>query len=412
MRGNSHQEGSEVLANNGNSTASGSPSDADSHKDRDHNVVDATTGLNHVILVAAWTVIIALILVFINEFTDKAIPSWGIIASLLFGHFILFLVIIRIMRLILRSLLPKNDVERATQKWHQANEKRIPLIQYTVYNVSWIFGVSFLLVLTEILALLNDQGLAPVYAALIPLYLLSGAALCNSVVCRSTSLIAAFTWTLILAQLVMYNIKVEEVYNDTDLPWILVLVPALALVSVWVTAFAFIWAQFIRGAFHLHQYQMESLTLYLVAGSAFLVSLVALQAALQGVAVFTSSSSSDEKISAGSALAGACAFFAGLSITIDHVLREALSRMGGERPQALVRSRDGGWYVDEYRTHQNWVLTGDVESSKISSGEREKGCGCCGSLELVTRSGLGVDEQYSEDEETPLTRGSQGSRGT
>ena len=134
-------------------------------------------GLNHVVLVAAWTAIVALILVFVNEFTSNAIPSWGIFLVLLFGHFVLFLVVLRILRLVLHSLLPKNDAERATQKWHQANEKRIPLIQYTVYNVGWVFGVSFLLVLVEVLALLYYEGSAPLYACLVPIYILSGTAL-------------------------------------------------------------------------------------------------------------------------------------------------------------------------------------------------------------------------------------------
>lgn len=397
-------------ARTSNSTSSSAVSAVEWQKQRDTSIVEACLGLNHVVLVAAWTAIVAIILVFVNEFTSNAIPSWGIFLVLLFGHFVLFLVVLRIMRLVLHSLLPKNDAERATQKWHQANEKRIPLIQYTVYNVGWVFGVSFLLVLVEVLALLYYEGSAPLYACLVPIYLLSGAALLISIVCKSTSLIGAVSWASILAQTLLYNLKVEEAYNGTSLSWTDVLIPADVFVLVWIAVVLYVWVQYLRSVFHLHQYQMESLALYFLAGSAFVLALVALTAYLDNDAeVF--GLVPDVKFATGAALVGACAFFAGLSIAVDNVLRSAIERMGGERPRTLVKTVGGSWDVDYQNTHQNFLITGDIESSKfaylaVNTGERS--CGCCSSLELVTRPifGFGDEEEGGQaDESTPLRSG-------
>ena len=404
-------------ANGSHSNATGSTTSGSLigvQQERDKSVVEAAMGLNHVVLVAAWTSIAALILVFVNEFTDNAIPSWGIFTVLLFGHFVLLLVVMRILRLILRSLLPKNDAERSTQKWHQANEKRIPLIQYTVYNVSWVFGVSFLLVLVEIFAMLYYLGLAPVYAPLVPIYLLTGVALTNSIICRSTSLIGALTWAAALTQTLLYNLKAVE---DTSalLTWTVVLVPTFFLVSMWIVAVLFIWLQYLRGAYHLREYQAECLGLYFLAGAAFFLAAYGLLAYLQGDEIF--GAVPDQKLATGAAIVGACAFFAGLSIAVDHIVRAAVERMGGERPKTLVRTAGGGWDVDWNNTYQNYVITGDIESAKFShlGGSGEKGCGCCATIELVTRNTLlcgfgedreGFDDRNSDEdsETTPLAR--------
>ena len=392
-------------------TSSGESGLSEVRQERDKSVFEAAMGLNHFVLVAAWTSIAALILVFVNEFTNNAIPTWGIFTVLLFGHFVLLLVVMRILRLVLRSLLPKNDAERSTQKWHQANEKRIPLIQYTVYNVSWVFGVSFLLVIVEVLALLYYEGLVPIYACLLPIYLLSGLALINSMLCRSTSVMGMLSWLAIFSQTLLYNIK-EMTETSNLLTWTQVLLPALILVALWLVAVLFIWLQYLRGFYHLHQYQVECLVLYFFAGSAFFLSAYGLLSLLNGQEIF--GAVPDMQFATGSAIVGACAFFAGLSIAIDNVVRAAIDRMGGERPRTLVRTASGGWDVDWNNSHQNYLLTGDIESAKfshlVSSGER--GCGCCASLELVTRNtlcgfGEGRDtfnERNSDDEETTPLR--------
>lgn len=368
------------------SATSGASSSTDFRtQDRDKSVYEAALGLNHFVLVAAWTSIAALILVFINEFTNNAIPSWGIFTVLFFGHFVLLLVVMRILRLILRSLLPKNDAERSTQKWHQANEKRIPLIQYTVYNVSWIFGVSFLLVIIEVLALLYYEGVAPVYASLAPIYLLTGVALINSVLCRSTSLVGALTWGALFTQTLLYNLK--EVASTADLlTWTEVLIPAFAVIVMWLVVVLFIWIQYLRSVYHLHQYQVECLVLYFLAGSAFFVSGYGLMAYLEGQEIF--GAVPDQKFATGAAIVGACFFFSGLSIAMDNIVRAAIDRMGGERPRTLVRTAGGSWDVDWNNSHQNYLIMGDIESAKFKHlvGSGERGCGCCASLELVARN--------------------------
>jgi hypothetical protein len=226
------------------------------------------------------------------------------------------------------------------------------------------------------------------------------------------------SWLAIFSQTLLYNIK--EMSETSDLlTWTQVLLPALILVALWLVAVLFIWLQYLRGFYHLHQYQVECLVLYFFAGSAFFLSGYGLLSLLNGQEIF--GAVPDMQFATGSAIVGACAFFACLSIAIDIVVRAAIDRMGGERPRTLVRTASGGWDVDWNNSHQNYLLTGDIESAKfshlVSSGER--GCGCCASLELVTRNtlcgfGEGRDtfnERNSDDEETtPLRAASRDNR--
>ena len=413
--GNTTDEHVSLLDSARSTTESSTSTASFSNKERDKYVLEATQSLNHFVVIAAWTAIVAMIFVFVNEFTDNAIPTWSIFAVLFFGHFLLFIVVIRIMRLILRSLLPKNDAEKATQRWHQANEKRIPLIQYTVYNVSWIFGASFLLVIIEILALLYFENIAPVYASLVPIYLFSGAALMNSILCRSTSWAGALSWALIFAQTILYHIKEEEAYNGTSLNWTEVLIPAFVFIISWIGIIIYVWIQYLRSYLHLQQYQMESLSLYFLAGAAAFVSLYGLMSFLNQQEVF--GNVSDEKFATGAALVAICAFFIGLSIAVENIIRATIERMGGERPKALIKTSNGGWDMDYDNAFQNYVITGDIESTKFShlvnSDDKEKSCGCCSSLELVTRRtlfGFSEGRGDSDEESMPLTRGGSSDR--
>jgi hypothetical protein len=86
--------------------------------------------------------------------------------------------------LVLKSLVAKNEQERQTARWHQANEKRIPLIQFLMYNLSWILGISAVLVVVEILVYLETYGYVPTYSFLVPIYIVIGFALLSALICR------------------------------------------------------------------------------------------------------------------------------------------------------------------------------------------------------------------------------------
>lgn len=150
---------------------------------RDKYVTDAVHGLNHILLVAAWSIILALVLVFTNEYVG-VIPLWSIFMILWIGHFIVFVIFLNMIRQMLRSLLAKNDAERLTQRWHQANERRIPLIQYLMFHLLWTLGISFMLVIFEILLYLSLVGMAPSWSPLVPAYIVVAISFSNSLVCR------------------------------------------------------------------------------------------------------------------------------------------------------------------------------------------------------------------------------------
>jgi hypothetical protein len=150
---------------------------------RDRYVIDAVQGLNYILLITAWTIIVALALVFVNEYTAN-IPVWSIFLVLWIGHFILFIVFVHMIRQMLRSLLAKNDAERLTQRWHQANERRIPLIQYLMFHLLWALGISFMLVIFEILLYLSLIDAVPSYVPLVPVYVVALISFSNSLVCR------------------------------------------------------------------------------------------------------------------------------------------------------------------------------------------------------------------------------------
>jgi hypothetical protein len=151
---------------------------------RDKLVMDAVSNLNIFPSIFSWTCIIALIIIFIDEYTDDAIPLWVIFLDLWIGHLALFALSIYCLNLVLKSLLSKNEFERQTARWHQANEKRIPLIQYLVYNIAWILGISTMFVITEVLLYLHDYSTVPAYGFLVPIYAIIIISLLSAILCR------------------------------------------------------------------------------------------------------------------------------------------------------------------------------------------------------------------------------------
>jgi hypothetical protein len=151
---------------------------------RDKHVADAVENLYLVVVICAVALFAALCVEVINCFVPGSMPTWTLFLFLWVGHFVLLIVLFQSVKHMLHAMISKSTRERFSQKWHQANERRIPLIQYAVYHIGWIFGLSFALVITEIIAYLAVVGVIPAYAAFIIPYIIIGGALSNSLVCR------------------------------------------------------------------------------------------------------------------------------------------------------------------------------------------------------------------------------------
>jgi heme/copper-type cytochrome/quinol oxidase subunit 2 len=151
---------------------------------RDQKAVDAVENLYLVVVVTAITMFLTLCVEVINCFTANAIPLWVMFMFLWMGHFAIGVVVFQSVKYMLQSMISKNNRERFSQKWHQANERRIPVVQFVVYHVAWILGISFSLICGEIIVYLAVTNTVPMYAAFIIPYFIIGIALSNSLVCR------------------------------------------------------------------------------------------------------------------------------------------------------------------------------------------------------------------------------------
>ena len=100
----------------------------------DVNVKDAVHYLNYVVAIVSWTVIVTLIFLLINENTGNVIPTWVIFITIWVGHLILFVVSVRIVRLVFHSLLAK---ERC-----RANGIKIQFYSYPVFG--WLYSDTIL----------------------------------------------------------------------------------------------------------------------------------------------------------------------------------------------------------------------------------------------------------------------------
>lgn len=151
---------------------------------RDKHVFDAVDGLNKLFLAISITVLLVLILILVDEFTARVVPIWGIFLVIWLGHVALFLISLSIARLLLSSVLSKSERVRFSQRWHQANEKRIPLIQFVLFQLLWILSLSFALVIFEILLYLAIVEVTSYLPVLIFSYIIIGGALLFAFLCR------------------------------------------------------------------------------------------------------------------------------------------------------------------------------------------------------------------------------------
>jgi len=361
---------------------------------RNKYVFDAVDTLSFIFLLLAWTIIFVLILIFINEYTD-AIPLWGIFLVIWVGHFILFLLTLRIIRLILRSLFTRKDQERFTQRWHQANEKRIPLIQYVFYHLAWILGLSMMILIFEILLYLYYNGQVPLWSTLIPLYIITGVATLNSMICRSTSTSSALTWSLLLTLTVMFNIFI---YYPNSITYDNLFVPVFILIGLWICIVLYVWMNYILANYRLKSFQIEALSFYTVSFVILLLSSVSLLLYYDNETFY---GYSYQKIATGCAIIGVCCFFIAFYRVIVATLSTAVRRMGAERPLSLIKLESGGWDIDENNNFELYLILGEVETNApIFLSEKTVVdryiCSCCNStIEMISGCSTSTDKQNS-----------------
>lgn len=137
-------------------------------------------------------ILIFQILLLVDCIYLNVIPLWAIFLVLWLGHGLLFLVVCSSVSFIFKSLqkfstskISSNVNEsRSTQQWHQANEKLIPLIQYTMYNHAYILSASLVAVMCEVLIYLSTLSIVPEYSFIVPIYVAVGIAFSNALLCK------------------------------------------------------------------------------------------------------------------------------------------------------------------------------------------------------------------------------------
>jgi hypothetical protein len=137
-------------------------------------------------------ILIFQILLLVDCVYQNVVPSWALFLVLWLGHGWLFVVVCSSVSFIFKSLqkfssskLPSNVTEsKSTQQWHQANEKLIPLIQYTMYNHAYVLSASVVTVTCEILIYLSTLSIVPEYSFLVPIYVVVGIAFSNALLCK------------------------------------------------------------------------------------------------------------------------------------------------------------------------------------------------------------------------------------
>ena len=352
---------------------------------RDKNVYDAVDTLSLIFLLLSYTIIFILILLFINEYTNDSIPIWGIFLVIWFSHLLLLILTIRIIRLIVKSLFHSNN-DRFTQKWHQTNEKRIPLIQFIFYHLAWILGLSLILLIYEILLFLYYYQQLPLWSSLIPLYIITGILTLNSIICKSTQTSLAITYSLLLILIIMINIYI---LYPLSLSLSSLFIPVFIIISIWISLTIYIWINYILSNYRLKSFQIEALSFYTISFIVLLLSLVSLLLYYNDDTFY---GYNYQKIAIGCAIISICCFFIGLYRVIVASLSTAIRRMGAERPLSLIQLDNGGWDIDDNNNYENFIILGEVETNapifvtKIEKTVIDRYiCGCCNStIEMIS----------------------------
>ena len=159
---------------------------------RQNYIEYAVSQLQIIAYLAVFILLTIQALVLVNCVRQYTIPVWALFLVLWLGHGCLFVITIISISNIFKSMQKCNSMRppitghdtRIAQQWHHANEKLIPLIQYTMYNHACILSISFTLLICEILVYLSIHLVVPAYSFLFPIYVVAGFSLSNAFICK------------------------------------------------------------------------------------------------------------------------------------------------------------------------------------------------------------------------------------
>ena len=321
---------------------------------RDERLKLSADGLYYLFLIAAWTTILALLLTFINLY-NGAIPLYAVFIIFWTGHVLLIFMMLRILRSMILSVIGTGKLE-STHRWHLANERRFPLLQYLLFQISWILGISAVLFVFEILLYLYYSDAVTLSAVTVPIYILSSICLLNSMLCKNYTWHAAAAWFLVLIQCILINLK--QTHNITD-DYELLLAPTYLLIHVWMAMSTWTFLNYYLAFYELKTWQLESLILYIIGFTILFLSTYSYGKYLDGN---TLDGLSYEKISLALALISVCLLSAAIGKVVFNHLEMVTKRMGAERPKKILRVDTGGWDIDEDNNFDNNFLVGEIDT--------------------------------------------------
>lgn len=257
---------------------------------KDQCVVRAVEHLLIILYVVTATVLLVIFLLIVNLLTfADAVPYWGIFLVIWMGHLSVLVVVGSSVHLVLQSVTTDSgdtaadgDEERTTAQWHQLNERRIPLVQFLMYNLAWVLWVSLVLVVFEVLLYLALEGDVAATACLVPVYVASGLAIVSAILCRSAALSVTVTWLLLLATAILVHVTLSDPdrLHPSD-----AVIPSYALVAYWTLLCLYTLLLHAVDVYRLHTDQLLILVYYIVAAALFLLTIVVVDEFLGGAQV-------------------------------------------------------------------------------------------------------------------------------
>lgn len=333
-------------------------------KKRDSYVVSSVNRLHEIVQVFTWSSILSTVLAVVNISTSMSIiPVWSIFFVLWMGHVAAFLISIHIFFEIFKALTyVKSEYHEDSLLWHQANENRIPLVQYVLYHLFQILGLSFCIFMLEFLLYLSLENNSPTYLYIIPVYFVSFFGFVYSITCRANQLSAGLSWTCLLWFCIMYNVKL---LHSSWISWGVVLLPLCVLIIIWFYVLCHILFQHWIGSYVLKSQQWWSMCLYFLGMICLFIVLYYLRLYLDCDSNSQCDSDSEKSlyltIIGIIGVIGESSVFLGLSLCVRLALTIAVNRNGGERPKPLTCTSEGGWDIDRNQTFEYFVFFGEIE---------------------------------------------------
>lgn len=334
-----------------------------------HAIVMATEMLFYVQHYLAQSSMAALLLLVVYEYTQSVKLSF-VFYLLLVGQTICMVQIGRVVHCAVQPLVQFDvtpliaqsrrdrrtwtDEERArwseTMQWQNENAELLLLLQKTVVAALWLFVIIACLMSAEMTALWGNDD----YSWIIPLYVIGGIRLFNSVVCVSMPIMEISSWLLAISFLVIYNIKKA---NYSTVSWSWTSIPLYVLLGAWTVFTGYTLAEYLLGIVALRTRQVEALGLYLL-------SFILL---LSCIGTFDSEMAAGADTHGASSLLlffGVGLLFLGMHISTMEALDTLVKRSGAFRPLPLTQEgggTTGNWSVDEEKMARYSILIGEYD---------------------------------------------------